>query len=131
MTVMEMGRLDLMLRCGFLALALRRRWYIASRGISVQFLRPLKAFQKAELFTRLSHVDDDWIYIEHRVVRDGKLVATALVQSVVKQGRDRVAYDDVAAALDLGELPRERSELITLFESEQAALLERAESRGK
>jgi acyl-CoA thioesterase FadM len=122
MTVMETGQLDLMVRSGFLGMAVKRRWYFATSGISVQFLRPLKIFQKARVITRVSHVDDDWIYLEHQVVRGEKLVATAMVQSAVKHGRERVSYDDVAVALGIGDLPRTRTELVALFEEEQAAM---------
>ncbi|MBW3671263.1 MAG: acyl-CoA thioesterase [Acidobacteria bacterium] len=122
MTVMETGRIDLMVRSGFLALALERRWYFATRGISVQFLRPLKVFQRARLITRVSHVDEQWIHVEHQVVRRDKVVAIATVQSAVKHGRERVSYDEIAAVLDIGSLPRQRTELITLFEQEQAAM---------
>jgi acyl-CoA thioesterase FadM len=122
MTVMETGRLDLMVRSGFLGLAVKRRWYFATRGISVQFFRPLKIFQKARLITRVSHVDDDWVYVEHQVIRREKVVAIAIVQSAVKHGRDRVPYDEVAASLGIGDLPRARNELVELFEREHAAM---------
>lgn len=122
MTVMETGRLDLMVRSGFLAMAVRQRWYFATKAISVQFLRPLKIFQRARLITRVSHADEDWIYIEHQVVREEKVVAMAIVQSAIKHGRERVAYDEIAASLGIGSLPRERSELVMLFEQEQAAM---------
>lgn len=125
MTVMETGRLDLMVRSGFLGLVLERGWYIASRGITVQFLRPLKLFQKARLITRVSHVSADWIYIEHQVVRDGKVAAVALVQSAVKAGRERVDYEEIATTLGIGPLPRERSQVVDDFERDHGSLVSR------
>ena len=58
MTVMEAGRLDLMVRSNFFRLARKNKWYVPSSAISVQFLRPLKIFQKALLTTRVFHVTE-------------------------------------------------------------------------
>ncbi len=44
MTVMEMGRIDFMVRSGFFKIAREKNWYFPSKSISVQFIRPLKLF---------------------------------------------------------------------------------------
>src|SRR4051794_32601164 len=69
MTVMEAGRIDLMVRSGFFSLARKEKWYFPTSAISVQFMRPLKIFQKATLVTRVLHVTTTDIYLEQKVTR--------------------------------------------------------------
>src|SRR5438874_8991866 len=64
LTVMEAGRIDLMVRSGFFSLARKEKWYFPTSAISVQFMRPLKIFQRATLVTRVLHVTATDIYLE-------------------------------------------------------------------
>jgi acyl-CoA thioesterase FadM len=118
MTVMEMGRIDFMVRSGFFKLARIKKWYFPSRSISVQFIRPLKLFQKATLTTRIFHVDDHWIYIEQKIVRHDKLIAACIVKSTVKKGRETVPTSEIAKILELGEMPKEGREVVEAMEQE-------------
>ena len=118
MTVMEMGRIDFMVRSGFFKLARTRKWYFPSRSISVQFIRPLKLFQKATLTTRIFHVDNQWIYTEQKIVRHDKLIATCIVKSTVKKGRETVPTSEIARTLELGEMPKEGREVVEAIEQE-------------
>ena len=73
MTVMEAGRIDLMVRTGFFRLARKEKWYFPTSAISVQFTRPLKIFQKAILTTRVVHITATDIYLEQKVMRKIRL----------------------------------------------------------
>jgi acyl-CoA thioesterase FadM len=118
MTVMEMGRIDVMVRSGFFKLARARQWYFPSRSISVQFIRPLKLLEKALLTTRVFQVDEQWIYTEQRVLREDKLVATCIVKSTVKHGRETVPTSEIARLLDLGALPQDGREIVEAMEAQ-------------
>jgi acyl-CoA thioesterase FadM len=104
MTVMEAGRIDLMVRTGFFRMARRNKWYFPSSGISVQFFRPLKVFQRASLVTRLVYADEKWIYIEQRVCREGKDIAFCLVRGKIKKQRSTLNAKEIITQLG-GELP--------------------------
>ncbi len=112
LTVMETGRTDFMVRTGFLRLAMKNKWYFPSQAISAQFYRPLKVFQKATLYTRLSFVDDKWIYTEQKIMRQEKEIASCLVKSTIKKGRNTVPTEEIIKALQIVDLPRKKSELI-------------------
>jgi acyl-CoA thioesterase FadM len=116
LTVMEMGRIDLMVRLGFFSLARRQGWFFPSRSLTVQFLRPLKMFQKARLTTRILHAEQSQIHIEQQVERQGKVVAICLVESTVKQGRETVPAERIATILGIEELPTGSRELIDSLE---------------
>jgi acyl-CoA thioesterase FadM len=125
MTVMEMGRVDYMVRSGFFTLAKRKKWYFPSAGISVQFIRPLKLFQKAYVHTRVFYVDARWIYLEQKVVRHGKVMAICIVKSKVKKGRETINTNEILRELQLGSFPTEAGNVIECYEREAALMYER------
>jgi acyl-CoA thioesterase FadM len=126
MTVMELGRIDFMVRSRFFALARKKKWYFPSAAISVQFIRPLSLFQKAEVHTRVFHVSESWIYLEQKVVRDGKTVAVCIVKSKVKKGRETVNTNEILRALNIDSFPMEGSELVECYEQENKMVVERS-----
>lgn len=119
MTVLETGRVDYMVRSGFFSTATRNKWYFPLASIDVQFIRPLKIFQKAMIKTKVVCIDEKWIFMQQSIVKNGKLFVTAIIKSVVKKGRDRVPYMQIAERLDLGPLPSEKPEIAAIVESEK------------
>jgi len=101
MTVMETGRVDFMVRSGFLKLARKKKWYFPSAAINVQFIRPLKLFQKAYVTTRIQHIDEQWIYLEQKVIRNDKTMAECIVKSKVKHGRETINATWILKELNL------------------------------
>ena len=118
LTVMEVGRIDFMVRTNFFKIANRNKWFFPSQDLTVQFYRPLKTFQKAELQTKLSYVDEKWIYFEQRIIRNGKEVAGCLIKCTVKRGRETVPTSEVIKALNINKVPRIKSKLIESYEIE-------------
>jgi acyl-CoA thioesterase FadM len=125
LTVMEMGRIDLMVRTNFFEAAAKEKWYFPSQGISVQFYRPLKAFQKAELHTKILFIDEDWIYVQQKVLRNGKAVAACLVKGIVKKGRDKVPTSEIMTLLGFEKHAMEKPELISSYELESKQMNEK------
>ena len=122
MTAMEMGRIDLMVRTGFFKLARKNGWYFPSKSVSVQFLRPLKAFQKAELMTRVCYVDERYIYTEQKITRGSKDIALSIAKSTVKKGRETIPMSEIATVLGLGTLPDGGKQVIESLERKNSLL---------
>jgi acyl-CoA thioesterase FadM len=118
MTVMEAGRIDLMVRSGFFKLARKEKWYFPTSGISVQFVRPLKLFQKALLTTRVIHVTPTAIYLEQKVMRGEKKIAACIVKGTVKKGRETLDIPSLIRRLGNTVAPSEASAIITAFENQ-------------
>ena len=97
----EMARVDLQLRTGLAKLAAKRGWSAPLASINVQFRKPLKRFQKFKLSARIAYWDDKWIYVEHRIARHGKTIATALSKSLVIGREGRIAPLKLAAELGM------------------------------
>jgi acyl-CoA thioesterase FadM len=117
MTAFEMGRADFMVRSNFFKVATKNKWFFPNQAINAQFYRPLKMFNTAEVFTKISFVDDTWFYFEQKIMRNGKPVASCFANGLAKKGRDTVPTSEIIAALgiDSNHVPRTRHELVSSF----------------
>jgi acyl-CoA thioesterase FadM len=84
LSLMDLGRVDLLNRLGLLRLAFRGRWFPVLGAVSVRFHRPLTLWDRFELSTRVTGWDEKWIYLEQRFEREGKPVATGQVKGLVR-----------------------------------------------
>ena len=125
MTVMETGRLDFMVRTGFFKLAQKSKWYFPSSGIHVQFFRPLKLFQRAILVTRAFHIDERWIYLEQKIIRNQKDIAFCIVKGTVKKGREQLNVLEMLTQLNIGEPPVTSLESLTRIDGAEKTMNER------
>jgi acyl-CoA thioesterase FadM len=98
LTLMDLGRLDLMLRQGVVGEIRRRRWNPVVGSAAVRFRRPLNAFQRFELRTRLVCWDERWLYLEQRCTRGGEVMASALIKALFIGPEGRVPPSELAAA---------------------------------
>ena len=91
----------------------------------MQFIRPLKLFQKAYVHTRVFHVDANWIYLEQKVVRNNKVMAMCVVKSKVKKGRETIDTNEILKELQLSSFPAEASEMIEYYTKETSLMYDR------
>ena len=125
MTIFETGRLELMVRSNFFKVASKNKWYFPTQAISVQYYRPLMLFYKAELYTRISFVDEKWIYVEQKIERHGKIVAACIVKNTIKKGREIVPNSEIMKALNIDNLPSNKYDLIKTHELENIQMDEK------
>ncbi|WP_242158351.1 acyl-CoA thioesterase [Aestuariivivens sediminis] len=127
MTVFEMGRADFMVRTNFFKVATKNKWFFPNQAIQVQFYRPLKMFQKAKVYTRMSFVDDTWFYFEQKIMRNGKPIAACFANGLAKKGRDTVPTLEIIEALgiDPDKVPRQRHKLIEVFNDNNVKMTEK------
>lgn len=104
LTLMDLGRVDLMVRMGLAGEAVRRRWMPVIASAMVRWRRSLLPFQAFELHTRLIGWDEKWFFIEQRFVRDGRTVAVGLVKGLFRRPGGHVPTAEVLQA-SLGEQP--------------------------
>jgi len=123
LSITEMGRIDLMIRTGFLTHVRRNRLYVPLASISAQFRRPLKRFQKFQLKTQLIYWDEKWIYISHRILREEKIIAVALAKCTVKKGTELIPFESIIHKLNWGMKPKNRPEMIDRFERGETLFL--------
>ncbi|WP_114856835.1 thioesterase family protein [Azospirillum brasilense] len=105
-SVMDLGRVDLMLRSGMGRSILRHRWQPVIGAANLRFRRPLAPFQRFELATRVLCWDDKYFFIEHRVETATGTAALAVVQGAfVARGAVVPPADILAIHGEHGESP--------------------------
>lgn len=117
-TVLEAGRIDALVRSTFFKIASKNKWYFPLQAITVQYYRPLKIFQKAQLYSRISFADEKWIYMEQKIIRNEKTIATCLVKGTVKNGRETVPMSKLIKELNITGFPEIKYDLIKSYELE-------------
>ncbi len=81
LSIMDLGRMDLMLRSRFWDRISRQGWYPVVAGQTITYRKPLTLGQKFDLSTRVIGYDERWIYME-QVFRVGRTVhADAIVRA--------------------------------------------------
>ena len=79
-SVMDLGRIDLLIRSGLAGTMLRNRRQAVLGASTVRFRRPLKPFQRYELTSRVLCWDDRWFFIEQRAETPQGTAAVAVMQ---------------------------------------------------
>lgn len=105
MTLMDLGRLDLLLRNGSVPFVIRNKWYPVLAGTLLRFRRPLNLFQKFEIRTRVVTWDEKWIFLEQKILRRGDLVLHAYLKGVFVGPGGSVPITRLLALMGVGDAP--------------------------
>ena len=94
LTLMDLGRTDIMLRSGLWREARRQGWTPIASAVTIRFRRELKPFQAFRLETRLLCWEDALVVMEQTFViaggpRDGQIAARALFKGGLYDRRQR------------------------------------------
>lgn len=111
LSLMDLGRVDLLNRLGLLRFAFRGRWLPVLGAVAIRFQRPLHLGEQVELVTRLAAWDEKWFYLEQRFERGDKVIASAWVKALVRGPEGSIPTPAVLAAvgatLDSPPLPED------------------------
>lgn len=100
LTIMDLGRLDLLTRTGIVRLARVNKWVPIVGFVSVRFRRPLHLFQAYELHTWISHWDEKWFYVRQEFRVGQHIYASAWLKGLLRHHRGSIAPREVLAAID-------------------------------
>jgi len=81
LTLMDLGRVDLLLRSDAYYAIRKEGWYPVLAAETIRFKRSLKLFQKFIIRTSVIGWDERSIYLEQLFISKGKLVAKAVVDA--------------------------------------------------
>jgi|ERR1700730_2570338 len=95
LTVMDLGRIDFLIRAGSPRLFLRNRWQPLIGGTIIRYRFGLHAFKKFEVATRILCWDEKWFYFEQRVESSQGVAAIALSKALVRDRTGTVSPDSV------------------------------------
>ena len=99
LTIMDLGRIGLMVRLGLLTQVLRRRWRPVIGSATIYFKRPLGPFERYELITRVIGWDDKWFFLDQRFRSQGKLAAYGIVKAAFRTSMETIPPAVVLASI--------------------------------
>jgi acyl-CoA thioesterase FadM len=99
LSLMDLGRMDLMLRSGQWQELGRRGWYPVAAAVTVSYRRSLQLWQKYVLETKVIGFDEKAMYVEQRFVRDNEVYAVGIMR-----GRFLKKSGGTVTVAELGEL---------------------------
>lgn len=108
LSIMDLGRMDLMIREGFWAKLRAAKMYPVMVSETITFRRSLNPWETFVLETRVIGVDDKAVYVEQRFVIDGEIAAQAMTRARFLQvGAGTVSIERLSelAGTDLREHP--------------------------
>lgn len=96
LTLMDLGRMDLMLRSRMWGEMTKRGWYPVVAGQTITYRRSLNPFQRFDLLTKVLGVDDRWIYMDQTFVVGETVHAHAVVRArFLKKGGGSVEHTEI------------------------------------
>jgi YbgC/YbaW family acyl-CoA thioester hydrolase len=81
LSIMDLARVDLMMRSGFAAKVKQQGWFPVVVAETIQFRRSLRLLQRFDIETRVVGWDEKAIVIEQQFFYRGEVVAHALVRA--------------------------------------------------
>ncbi len=99
LTLMDLGRLDLVVRAGLLGIAFRKGWMPVLASATIRFRRSLAPFQRYRLRTRVLGWDARNVIMEQIFeTLDGQIASRALVRGVFRRKGGSVPTVEIAEA---------------------------------
>jgi acyl-CoA thioesterase FadM len=80
----DLARIHWFLRTGVMRTALRQRARPLVGDAMAKFRRDLRLFQSFEIHSRLLGWDERWGFLEHRFVRDGRVIAVVAIRGMFR-----------------------------------------------
>ena len=98
LALMDLGRLDLIMRVGLFKALLRQGWRPVVGAQRIRFLKPIGPGSAFRLETRILGWEGKWFFIQHRFWLADQLAAEATVKALFLGPRGSVLADEVLAA---------------------------------
>lgn len=124
--LIDVNRLEWLVRTRILQAALARRWKPVLGGTLIQFRREMKLWQSGRLRTGLLGWDERWFYLEHVVsTREGKVVAQGLAKAAFRGRGGWVPTASVREAVGHPSLVMELPDRVRCWQNADASLFGR------
>jgi acyl-CoA thioesterase FadM len=99
LTLMDLGRVDLMVRGGFFHIARQKGWYPVVVTSTIDYKRALKLFERYTLQTRIASWDDRCFYIEQQFIIGDRVAASARVTAMMRSSKGLVTPQEALASI--------------------------------
>ena len=131
MMLADLGRIDIFLRIGLIALARRNGWAPMIGGLQVAYVREVRLWRRFEVVSSIETWEGTSVIGRHRFVLDGGETAALILTTVGvydRGGRRFLDIDEVVAALGHAASPRPPTEAERAFMASHRNLREQAKA---
>ena len=101
LSIMDLGRIDMMVRNGFWDIARNKGWFPLVGAARMEYRRALTVFQRYEMTSQIVGWDDRWIFVEQQFLYGDKLCTRALFKTMIRSKDGLVTPTEVLAAAGL------------------------------
>ena len=117
LTLMDLGRMDIILRSELMKLTRKKRWMPIVGAVAMEYYKSFQLFQTFELKTRMLCWDEKWFYLEQRFERGGRLHALGLVKGLFVGPKGRVPIEELIRNLQTVPIPPAVPEVIQKWQA--------------
>jgi YbgC/YbaW family acyl-CoA thioester hydrolase len=122
LSMMDLARVDLMMRAGLARKLRQRGWYPVVVAQTIRFRRSLTLFQAFTIETRVLGWDEKAFVLEQRFERGAEPVANALVRArFLATGGERISPQDVLALVGESSSSPALADEVARWNAEQAS----------
>ena len=99
LTMMDLGRVDMMIRTGLWKLSRKHGWNPLVSRVSIDYKKPLGLMEKFHMRTRIVGWDEKRFFIEQIFENDGTVYARAVVKGLFRGREGSISSEIVLSAL--------------------------------
>ena len=122
LTIMDLGRIDLILRSKLGKVASEHKWNPLVAQSHMLFKRPLQLFEGYVLRTRILGWDHKWFFIEQDFEYRGKVIARGYVKGLFRGKQGNITPEKVLRLADENhDSPELSQKILSLFSHEDKA----------
>lgn len=114
-TLADVGRMDYVLRSGAFRVALRHKAVPIVGDTWGKFRRELKLFEAFEVHTRMLGWDEKWSFMEHRFVKNGRVLGVVVMRGLFRSPKGTVSPGEFVRELGLSEQALEMPAWLTAW----------------
>jgi acyl-CoA thioesterase FadM len=107
LTLMDLGRVQFMIRFGLFCTIVRKRWMPVIGAVHFRFRRSLSPFQKFELHTRILSWDEKWVYFEQKFMHKNELMAVGHVKGLIRDRNGNIPTEKLLQLMGYSGAPNE------------------------
>ena len=119
LSLMDLGRIDLLQRARLLGPIRERGWYPVVTAQTIQYRRSLTLFQRFDIVTRVLSWDDKTILLEQRFERGSETVAYALIRGRFLSRAGNVPMTELLALAGNPPCPTDVPDYATRWNADQ------------
>ncbi|TLP45695.1 acyl-CoA thioesterase [Cohaesibacter sp. CAU 1516] len=99
LTLYDLGRFDLSIRCGLMDVLKRQKWGLAVAGSSVRYRKRVRLFDKVTMRSQVVGMDERWFYIAQSMWVAGEPTSSVLLRTCITARGRSIPTAEVRTAI--------------------------------